>query len=33
MTRPTQVLFSMVPFLVLVGLAVAVLYAPLADAF
>jgi hypothetical protein len=33
MTRPTQVLFSMVPFLALVGLAVAVLYAPLADAF
>jgi hypothetical protein len=33
MTRPTQVLFSMIPFLALVGLAVAVLYAPLADAF
>jgi hypothetical protein len=33
MTRPTQVLFSMVPFLALVGVAVALLYAPLADAF
>ncbi len=33
MTRPTQVLLSMIPFLGLVALAVALLYAPLVEAF
>jgi hypothetical protein len=33
MTRPSHVFLWMIPFLALVGLAVAVLYAPLAEAF